>query len=418
MNRIEIHGRVPLQGKVRVQGSKNAALPILAACLLIPEKTVLRNCPGISDVSAMISLLSELGMRIRRNGHTYTLEPENCGAPCRMMNSGEVRSMRSSLLLLGTLLAKWGRAEIAYPGGCVIGSRPIDLHLYALEQLGVSFEETEQHLIASVNELHGGTVRLPFASVGVTENLILVSMGVQGTVVIQNAAKEPEVAALCRFLTACGANIDGIGTGTLVIRGGSSLHGCVFRIPADRIVAGTYLLACVGTGGSVFLEEAPWREMQSVLELAQHFGATLCCTDEGIYCQGPEVICPVRVRTGVYPAFPTDLQSAALAVATLGRGQSRIEETIFENRFRVTEDLCRMGAELTQADAETVLADGVAGLHGALVRARELRGGAALVIAGLMARGTTVITNCEYIERGYENICRDFRELGASITCE
>lgn len=238
----------------------------------------------------------------------------------------------------------------------------------------------------------------------------------EGDTILEGAAKEPEITALCRYLQCCGAHIEGVGTGRLMIRGGRRLYGTDFTVPADRIVAGTYLLACIGTGGSVFLENAPEKDMESVLETAERMGAKLCVSGEGIYVQAS--VPPKSLgclRTAPHPGFPTDLQSVALAVETVGDGFSVIEETIFENRFRVVEDLRRMGACIEMRDKKSVLVKGMPALKGAAVQARELRGGAALVAAGLIARGETLVTGCSFIYRGYENICRDFRELGARV---
>ena len=284
--------------------------------------------------------------------------------------------------------------------------------------MGVSFREQEGRLCAEARRLRGARLRLPFPSVGATENVILAAALAEGETVLEGAALEPEIRALCGYLLSCGAQIEGVDTKRLVIRGGRRLYGSEYRIPADRIVAGTYLFACVGTGGEVFLEEAPWEDMTAVLETAESMGAKLCTEQDGIYLQAPRRPGAVeRIQTSPYPGFPTDLQSAALAAAALGNGDSLILETIFENRFRTAEELRKMGAQLEETGTGRMLVHGVESLHGARVEAKELRGGAALVAAGLMARGETVVTGCRFIDRGYENICRDFRELGARVSC-
>ena len=303
-----------------------------------------------------------------------------------------------------------------YPGGCCIGARPIDLHLYALSRMGVEFLETDGKLHATADRLHGAEIVLPKPSVGATENVILAAVCAEGDTVLEGAAREPEIEALCDYLGECGAWIEGAGSGRIVIRGGRKLYGTEFSIPADRIVAGTYLLACMGTGGNIFLENAYGSELEAVLQVAEQMGGHICSTNQGIYVQGP--IRPKAVshiETAPYPGFPTDLQSMALAVETVGEGETVIEETIFENRFRVVEELRQMGACIEQMDERSVLVKGVPSLTGTEVTAKELRGGAALVIAALMARGKTTVSGCSYIYRGYENICRDFRELGARI---
>lgn len=429
MTALHIQGSVPLQGKVCIQGSKNASLPVLAATLLTKERSCILNCPGIADVRHMINLLKNAGCRVQRVNDAYVIDSSTAEI-CRM--SGEsITGMRSSLCLLGAMLGRFGEAVMEYPGGCVIGTRPIDLHLNALRSMGVDFIEEEGRLVGRTHHLHGADIRLEFPSVGATENILLAAVWAKGDTVIAGAAKEPEVETLCRYLCACGAVIEGIGSSLLRVRGGMPLHGAEFEIPADRIVAGTYLLACVGCGGDVLLENAPCDQMDAVICAAEGMGARcyLDCErksagsagktygwEKGLYVQGPKrpLLLP-KLRTAVYPGFPTDLQSVALAVLTGGTGKSFIEETIFENRFRIVEPLCSMGADIRKLDSHKVMVQGVDRLRGATVEAKELRGGAALVVAALMAEGESRITGCEYIERGYENIGKDLRDLGARI---
>ncbi|RKJ18854.1 UDP-N-acetylglucosamine 1-carboxyvinyltransferase [bacterium D16-50] len=414
MDSIRIQGGIALQGKVRIQGSKNASLPILAATLLVGERSFIRNCPRIADVHSMVSLLKSLGCSVcwQETGIAIDSSKVRRGE----MPEDAVTGMRSSLCLLGALIGRCSEVVMEHPGGCVIGERPIDLHLYALGQMGVEFAEESGRLRAEASRLHGAYIRLPFPSVGATENVILAGVMAEGDTVLEGAALEPEILTLCRFLENCGACIEGVGTGRLVIRGGRRLYGTDFTVPADRIVAGTYLFGCMGAGGCVLLEQAPIEEMYAVMDLAVQMGGKVYTSPEGICVQAPVRPDPVRVSTKPYPGFPTDLQSVVLAVETVGRGCSYIEEGIFENRFRILGDLCKMGAQLRQRDSRNVTVRGVASLHGACVEAKELRGGAALVVAGLMAQGETFVRGCAYIYRGYENICRDFRELGARVT--
>ena len=415
MDSILIQGGVALQGKVRIQGSKNASLPILAATLLVRESSFIRNCPRIRDVYSMISLLRSLGCSV--NWQENGVYVDSSAVTKGEIGSEAVTGMRSSLCLLGALIGRCGQVVMEYPGGCVIGERPIDMHLSALRQMGVEFCEKEGRLQAAAKKLRGAHIVLPFPSVGATENVLLTAVKAEGDTVLEGAALEPEITALCRYLQCCGASIEGVGTDCLTIRGGSALYGADFEVPADRIVAGTYLFSCIGTGGNILLENAPWEEMRAVLETAEQMGGRLCTSREGLYVQAAARPLAVPcIRTQPYPGFPTDLQSVALAVAAVGDGESMIRETIFENRFRIAEDLRRMGADLKEQGADTMLVSGVEALKGAEVEARELRGGAALVTAGLMARGETKVTGCRYIFRGYENICRDFRELGARVT--
>lgn len=414
MDSIRIQGGVTLQGKVRIHGSKNAALPVLAATLLVGDNSFIRNCPRIADVYAMISLLKDLGCHVHWQETGIVIDSTHLkkGEMCREAVTG----MRSSLCLLGALLGRCGEIVMEYPGGCVIGKRPIDLHLSALRKMGAEFIESEGRLRAVASRLHGALIQLPFPSVGATENIILAGVAAEGDTILEGAALEPEVRTLCRYLQSCGAFIEGAGSRRVIVHGGRRLYGAEFTVPADRIVAGTYLLGCMGVGGSVFLECAPEEEMASVLDVARKMGGNVCSSKEGIYVQAPKRPEPVQILTRPYPGFPTDLQSVVLAAETRGCGCSYIEETIFENRFRIVDDLEKLGACIERKGCRSVAVRGVERLHGACLEARELRGGAALVIAGMMAEGETIVSGCPYIYRGYENICRDFRELGARVT--
>lgn len=414
MDSIHVQGGVALQGKVRIQGSKNAALPVLAATLLTKETSCIYNCPRIADVHRMVSLLRSLGLKVRWEENGIRVNAWNV---CRgEMPADAVKGMRSSLCLLGALIGRCGEVAMEYPGGCMIGERPIDIHIYALQKMGVEFREEQGMLFAKAKGLHGANITLPFASVGATENIILAAVMAEGNTVIMGAAKEPEIDALCHYLEKCGAVIDGIGTGTLSIQGGRPLYGTSYRIPEDRIVAGTYLFGAIATGGCVLLENAPYRQMEAVLAVAGEMGAQCDVTDEGIYVQAGERPRAVRaVRTSPYPGFPTDLQSMALATLAGAEGECRIEETIFENRFQVVKPLQTMGADISVINSGCVLVRGVEELHGAQMEAKELRGGAALLLAALSAEGESTITGCSYIYRGYENICKDLRELGARV---
>lgn len=413
MDSIRIQGGIALQGKVRVQGSKNASLPVLAATLLLGESSFIRNCPRIADVYAMVSLLKSLGCSVHWNKAGITVDSSQVRRG--EMPKEAVKGMRSSLCLLGALIGRCSEVVMEHPGGCVIGERPIDLHLSALGQMGVEFEEEGGSLRAVSASLHGAHIRLPFPSVGATENVLLAGVMAEGDTVLEGAAREPEILTLCRFLQQCGAWIEGAGSSVLVIHGGRRLYGTDFAVPADRIVAGTYLFGCIGAGGSIFLEQAPKEEMEAVLLTAEQMGGHVCVSEEGIYVQAPGRPMAVELVTQPHPGFPTDLQSVVLAVEAKGEGCSHIEENIFENRFRVVEELRKMGARIEQDGSRSVSVQGVETLSGSAVEARELRGGAALVVAGLMAEGETLVEGCQYIYRGYENIGRDFRELGARV---
>lgn len=414
MDSICIQGGIALQGKVRIQGSKNASLPVLAATLLADGRSFIRNCPRIADVYAMAGLLADLGCEV--SWQEQGILVDSSGVRKGALAADAVKGMRSSLCLLGAVIGRCGEVAMEYPGGCVIGKRPIDLHLKALQSMGAEFEEERGRLHARAEKLHGSEIFFPLKSVGATENVILAGVMAEGDTILHGAAAEPEVTALCRYLKQCGAHIEGEGTDCIFIRGGARLSGTDFRVDADRIVAGTYLLGCIGIGGAVFLEGAPGDQMEAVTAQALNFGAVVCTTDEGIYVQAPKTPRLFgKLKTDVYPGFPTDLQSAALAAATVGEGELLIEETVFENRFRIVGELKKLGADVELLDERRAKVRGVSSLFGAHVRAEELRGGAALVIAGLMARGETVVSGCSYIYRGYENICRDLKELGARV---
>jgi UDP-N-acetylglucosamine 1-carboxyvinyltransferase len=413
MDAIRIYGGRCLDGQTKIQGSKNASLPVLAATILIHGTCEIANCPDISDVYHMLRLLESLGCKVTREGTLVRLDTEQL-AQCDMP-ADSVGVMRSSIMLLGALLARMGSVKMDYPGGCVIGARPIDLHLQSLRSMGVVVEENETGFSARADRLHGAVHRLPFSSVGVTENLILAAVLAEGITVIEPAAREPEIVTLCEFLTEAGAKIEGIGSDRLVINGVQKLHPTRFTIPADRIVAGTYLAACMCTGGKVFLQGAPQAQMESVLACAEQMGAELTRDRDGLLVKMDQRPIPMdSLITGCYPAFPTDLQSLFMVVMALSDGQGCIRETVFENRFRIVPELCRMGASI-EIHGNQAYVTGVGSLHGTIVQAQELRGGAALVAAALAAEGTSIVTNRHYIDRGYEDIVMSFRELGADI---
>lgn len=418
MESIYIHGGIALQGQVRVQGSKNAVLPVMAATLLTEGISTIGNCPKLKDVYHMQTLLESLGCTTVRDKETlrvHAAEADAQHALCGMPQEA-VRGMRSSIMLLGALLGRLGEVRVEYPGGCVIGERPIDIHIEALKELNVHFEEKSYGLYACSRKLSGAEVSLPVPSVGATENLILAAVRAEGTTVIRGAAREPEIETLCAFLTACGADITGSGSSTLIIKGVEKLVGTTFQIPGDRIVAGTYLCACMAAGGEVLLKEAPIGQMRETLFTAEQMGVVWQDTPEGLYVQMEErPKSPKRLVTAPYPGFPTDMQSPFLPVLALAEGECTVEETIFENRFHIVPCLNEMGAGITQLDARHVLVRGAEMLSGKRVAAKELRGGAALVIAGAAAKGETIVDGCRFIERGYENICRDLRELGVRI---
>lgn len=413
MDAVRIYGGNCLHGQTAIQGSKNASLPILAATLLINGTCEIENCPDISDVYHMQRLLESLGCKIIRDGSLVRVNTEGL-SECDMP-ADSVGVMRSSIMLLGALLARIGSVSMEYPGGCVIGARPIDLHLQSLRKMGVVTEQQERGFSARAVRLQGTVFRLPFVSVGVTENLLLAAVLAEGVTVIEPAAKEPEIQALCDFLNLAGARIEGKGSGRLIIHGVEKLTPVRFRVPADRIVAGTYMCACMCTGGSVFLKGAPAQDMESVLACAREMGAAVECAADGILVTGPA--CerfPGVLKTGCYPAFPTDMQSPFMVTMAVSGHSGQIEEKVFENRFRIVPELLKMGADIS-IRGNTAYISGQGKLHGAIVQAEELRGGAALIVAALAAEGTSIVTNRHYIDRGYEDIVLHLRNLGADI---
>ncbi len=424
---ICMEGGKRLAGTVRVQGSKNAALPVLAASVLIPGTCVFKNVPYITDINCMENLLQSTGADLEKKEAAHALRINAVNIQEYRLPAKYVSAMRSSVVLMGALLGRLGEAIVDYPGGCVIGERPIDLHLFGLEKLGAQIWTDKNRIHAYADELRGALICFPFPSVGATQNTILAAVTARGTTVIKNAAREPEVTALCDFLNKAGACIeighDFIATGRIVIRGVevSCLHGVEYEIIPDRIVAGTYLFAALGAGGSITLENAPVAQLRSVCALIRRMGAEVVpdeeknriwvSTDKNRRIQNIPF-----VETGVYPEFPTDLQSLLLACACVSEGELTIKERIFSSRFKVVEELVRMGADIETLDNKCVRVKGVEKLTGRTVIAQELRGGAALVIAGLAAEGITRVTDIRYIKRGYQDIVGDLKGLGARIS--
>ena len=414
MGEIWIDGSIPLSGRVQIQGSKNAALPMMAAALLHDGVTVLHRCPRIADVYAMEKILISLGVKTSWEQHTLTLD-------CRKINGNEItgryaQSMRSSVILMGSMLSRMHKVQIVYPGGCTIGKRPIDLHLKVFQSMGVKIEEEMGKLTASCGvRMQGTEIEFPFSSVGATENGLLAAVKAKGITRLKNCAMEPEIYHLCRFLQAMGAEIRGIGTRELEIRGVQVLRNVEFTVPADRIVAGTYLFAAAATRGSVELLGAPVEEMKTVLCIYEKMGGQWEIRSGTLRANAAGIRFPVeQVCTMPYPGFPTDMQSILMSVLLTVPGESRIEERIFEKRFQIVDELRKMGGRITVTGRQAVVCGGRK-LTGTTVCARELRGGAALVVAGLSAQGESVVKHAEYIERGYERPDQLFGQLGAVI---
>ena len=411
MSQLLVRGGQPLHGEVTIQGAKNSVLPILAATVLTGDRVVLRGCPRLRDVDASIRILQSLGCRAQWEGDALTVDTAALNR-CEISDI-LMREMRSSAIFLGAVLARLGRADISYPGGCELGPRPIDLHLSGLRDLGADIREEGGILHCTASRLAGRELMLSLPSVGATENLMLAACGAEGTTVISNAAREPELVDLQDFLNACGAEVSGAGSTSVTLRGGKPLHGCEFRCMPDRIVAATYLCACASAGGEVYLRGARERHLATVADALRQAGCTVAGDGEGIACRCRRRLRAVRpVRTAPYPGFPTDAQAVLMAAMLKSRGTTVFEENIFENRYRHVDELTRMGAEIRVAGRVAVVT-GVERLSGAAVRCTDLRGGAALCVAALAADGETRIFETAHIDRGYEDIVRDLRALGA-----
>jgi UDP-N-acetylglucosamine 1-carboxyvinyltransferase len=408
---IVVDGGRPLTGTVRVGGAKNSALKLMAASLLAPGVTVLHNVPDISDVTVMAEVLERLGARVERADHTITIdatELTSYEAPYDL-----VVRMRASTCVLGALIGRLGRAHVAMPGGCNIGSRKVDIHISGLMQLGVTVS-TEHGYIDATGPAIGAVVALDFPSVGATENLLMASVLASGVTVIDNAAREPEIVDLARLLTKMGASIEGAGTTTITVTGVGGLTPTEHSVVGDRIEAGTYLIAGALDSGPVTVTGFDPAHLDIVLQKLRRAGCTLDPCDGGVTISRAGAIHPVDVQTLPFPGFPTDLQAPFLALLSLADGESVLTENVFENRFIFADEIGRMGADI-RVDGHYALVRGVGALSGAPVRSPDLRGGAALVLAGLVAEGRTVVTDAFHIDRGYEGFVDKLSALGASV---
>jgi len=412
-NKLYINGPQKIRGEMLIQGSKNAALPMLAAMILGSGVFILHHCPRISDVEHMLELLEMAGCHVRWEGHMLIVDTRYL-TNYRLMSSGAGK-MRSTITLLGSMLGRLHQVEVPYPGGCTIGKRPIDLHLKGLEQLGAVFEHNKHALVGTAQNLHGSEVYLDFPSVGATENVMLAAVLAKGLTKIHGAAMEPEIVELASFLRKMGANIKGEGTSVVIVEGVEKLHAAEYIVPADRIVAGTYLFGTVMTKGEIRLLHAPVAHLGRIPNLLDRMGAFVEMEEDWIYVRMERQCNSLPyVVTAPYPGFPTDLQSALLAALTTANGISCLEEKIFEARFQIVPELCKMGAKIETEDS-FALVEGSTTLKGANVEAKELRGGAALIMAALAAKGETCIQGMEFVKRGYENINGDLKKLGIVV---
>lgn len=414
MSAIQIQGLRPLKGTVGIQGSKNAVLPMMAASLLADGVTVIRHVPEIEDVFSMMGILESLGCKCSLEKGVLTVDTKASSG--HRIPEEYVGKMRSSCLLLGPLLAERGEAVTYYPGGCVIGKRPIDLHLYALKRLGASFFEAGGMILARADRLRGARIRFSYPSVGATENAILAAVTAEGETEIENCAREPEIMELCRFLAAMGARIRGAGKSRIAVEGVRRLYPAEFFLGGDRICAGTYLAATAMTAGDVTVMGAEPEELREPVYILRRMGADISIKEreKEIRLRMDQRPGPVSLCTGPYPGFPTDLQSVFLAAASVACGESRITETVFEARFAAAALLRQFGARI-RTEGQTAVALGTYPLRPGIADAPDLRGGAALVLAGLAADGLSIIGSCRHIQRGYEDLCRDLGSLGAEI---
>ena len=414
MSEYVIEGGHRLFGECDVQGAKNSALPILAATLLCNGKSTIKNCPEILDIRATTKILEFLGCRTERKGHFLTVDPssaDGCEIPETLM-----REMRSSVIFLGAILARNGKVRLSTPGGCEIGLRPIDLHLDGMRRLGAEIKEEFGHIECSAPQgLKGANITLSFPSVGATENIIIAASVAKGTTTVRNAACEPEISDLADFLNSCGARISGAGQGTVVIEGVKSLNGTTHSVITDRIAAATYLCAAAVTGGEIKLNNIIPAHLGPMIEIFEDTGCKIRTESNNIRLKAPERLRSVKlIRTMPYPGFPTDIQAPVVSMLTKADGTSVLIETIFENRYKYIGELVRLGARL-RVDGRMAVIEGVERLHGARVRTTDLRGGAALIVAGLAAQGTTVISEIRHIERGYEAPEKILGMLSANI---
>ncbi len=416
MSHITIQGGRRLEGALTVQGAKNSVLPILAATILHPGRTVLRGCPRLSDVEASIRILRHLGCLAGWEGEELVVDtgPMSRGdIPDHLM-----REMRSSVIFLGAILARLGWAEMSYPGGCELGPRPIDLHLAALRQLGAELKEEGGRLLCGARRMTGREIALSLPSVGATENAILAACGAEGETILFNAAREPEIADLQDFLCAMGCKVRGAGSSTVCVMGRQSTHDAVHTVMPDRIAAATYLSAVAAAGGQVELLGVDYRHLSTVTAALHAAGCQITGGEGRISLRSDGALRSAgTVRTAPYPGFPTDAQAVVMAALLRSQGATVFVENIFENRYRHVDELRRMGADISVADRVAVVT-GVPRLFGADVRATDLRGGAALLVAGLAAKGTTRIGDIYHIQRGYADPVGDLRALGAEISLE
>lgn len=425
MDRIHIRGGVPLRGSIRIGGAKNAALPLMAACLLTEETLTLSNLPHLVDITTMTHLLAELGVEVGMNGHApngghigrvFELTAHDKGLTVAPYDV--VRKMRASVLVLGPLLARYGKGKVSLPGGCAIGTRPVDIHLGALEQMAAKIELEEGYIVAEAPDgLQGAHITFPMVSVGATENLLMAATLAKGETILSNSAREPEITDLANCLVAMGAKIEGIGSDTLRIQGVKKLHAADYAVLPDRIETGSYAVAAAITGGDITLTGTRMDLIESVAEVMMKCGVQFEEVEDGIRVWRDGPLKGVDVMTEPYPAFPTDMQAQIMVLMAVADGASMITESIFENRFMHVPELSRMGADVN-VHGRSAIVRGVETLSGAPVMATDLRASMSLVLAGLAAKGETIVNRVYHLDRGYEALEQKLSACGAVIERE
>lgn len=414
MDKFIIDGGNKLFGTVSIESAKNSVLPLLAASVLTDEQVIIRHIPAISDAENMLKILQELGCKIRFENDAVVIDGKN--AACHEIPARLTRELRSSVFMLGSVLTRFGRAKISYPGGCDIGLRPIDLHLSGLKRLGVDIREENGYILCEAKKLKGADILLDFPSVGATENILLAAVKAEGETVIRNAAKEPEIVDLQNFLCSMGAKVRGAGSGTIVVQGVKVLHGVEYTPIKDRVEAATYLIAAATCGGEVTTEGITEENIAALLHKLRENSCQIHIKSDKITIKSNGILRAAHlVETMPFPGFPTDMQAQYCALAATARGATLVVENLFETRYKYAAELKRMGADVT-VRGRTAIVRGVNALHGANVAAGDLRGGAALVIAALKAEGRSVVSDLFHIDRGYAKMAEKFTALGANMT--
>lgn len=413
MAKYIVHGGRELEGTIRVSGAKNSILPILAAVLLTTRQVIIHDCPNLVDIEKVIGIMEAVGCKVKKEGNTLIIDPSTLTT--WVIPDEYVKEIRSSIIFLGAMIAREGIARVTYPGGCEIGQRPIDLHLAGLKKLGVEIDDSHGYLECRGENLMGADIHLDYPSVGATENIILAATAAHGYTIIRNAAKEPEINDLQDFINAIGGKVRGAGTSTIIVEGKRQMTGAEYKIIPDRIVAGTYLTACAITGGELLVENVILDHIQPIVAKLREAGSIIKTSGSSIHIVSRETPLAIYHTTTLpYPGFPTDMQALLMSLLSVSKGTSVMVETIFENRFKHVPELIRMGANI-RIDGKTAVIQGVDRLKGAVVTSSDLRGGAALVLAGLKAEGQTIVEDIHHIDRGYERLEDSLSSIGADI---